>query len=185
MKSKKFITSIKHLALAALLPVLAFSFYGCGSNTPESAEPPKNEPPVQTTPEEPVTPTIPDRYEGTDWAKNQTLPDADGAREKLNTLYGGAEKVFLLNQNVSRMPCPQGEIITLNMTYTVGEYTKLILEDSITEFNEVFSVINPNYKFAVNYSPTESDFTKKYSVKMSATDKLAVTETSQVFGLAH
>ncbi|MDE6303037.1 MAG: hypothetical protein K2M36_05570, partial [Clostridia bacterium] len=67
----------------------------------------------------------------------------------------------------------------------VGEYPKMILEDSIAEFNEVFSVINPNYKFAVNYAPTDADFAKKYSVRMSASDKLAVTETSQVFGLAH
>ena len=71
------------------------------------------------------------------------------------------------------------------MTYEVGEYAKMILEDSVTEFNEVFSVINPHYKIAVNYSPTEADFAQKYSVRMSVSDSLAVTETSQVFGLAH
>ncbi|MDE6274802.1 MAG: hypothetical protein K2L87_07140, partial [Clostridiales bacterium] len=57
--------------------------------------------------------------------------------------------------------------------------------NSIDEFNKVFSIINPNYRFAINYAPTEEDFAKKYSVRMSVSDSLAVTETSQVFGLAH
>ena len=120
------------------------------------------------------------------WATNFDLPDADGALTKLNEIYGGADKVFLLQSNrIARMPCPQGEAVTLNLTFDVGEYAKLILEDCVAEFNEVFAVVNPHYKFAVNYSPAEEDFTKKYSVKLSASNSLAVTETSQVFGVAH
>lgn len=122
----------------------------------------------------------------TAWATNFDLPDADGALAKLNEIYGGNDKVFLLQNNViARMPCPQGEAVTLNLTFAVGEYAKLILEDCVEEFNEVFSVINPNYRFTVNYTPADEDFTKKYSVKLSASSNLAVTETSQVFGVAH
>ena len=120
------------------------------------------------------------------WAENFELPDADIALNNLNRIYGGSDKVFLLQANkIARMPCPHGEVITLNCTFEVGEYAKLILSDSIDEFNEVFAVINPNYKFAVNYSPTADDFAQKYSIKLTASDNLAVTETSQVFGVAH
>lgn len=120
------------------------------------------------------------------WAGNFNLPDADGAMSKLNEIYGGADKVFLLqNQKIARMPCPQDEVVTLNATFEIGEYARLILEDSIAEFNEVFAQINPNYRFAINYSPAEVDFTKKYSVRFSASDNLPATETSQVFGVAH
>ena len=120
------------------------------------------------------------------WASNFNLPDSDVALNKLIEIYGGADKVFLLlNNNIARMPCPQGETVTINVTFEVGDYTKLILEDSIAEFNEVFKAINPNYTFAINYNPTESDFSNKYSVKLSASNNLAATETSQVFGVAH
>ena len=120
------------------------------------------------------------------WASNFDLPDADGALTKLNEIYGGADKVFLLlDKKIARMPCPKGEVITVNVTFEVDKYAKLVLDDSIAEFNEVFAVINPNYTFAINYAPAEEDFAKKYSVKLSASDNLTVTETSQVFGVAH
>ena len=120
------------------------------------------------------------------WSSNYDLPDAEYALTRLNEIYGGSNKVFLLLDNrIARMPCPHSEEITINVTFGVGEYAKLILEDSIAEFNEVFTVINPNYKFAINYLPAEKDFAKKYSVKLSASDNLSVTETSQVFGVAH
>ena len=120
------------------------------------------------------------------WASNFELPDAEKALAKLAEIYGGADKVFLLmSNNIARMPCPQGEVVTVNATFELGEYARLILEDSIAEFNEVFENINPNYKFAINYAPTENDFAQKYSVKLSASDNLSQTETSQVFGVAH
>ena len=120
------------------------------------------------------------------WADNFELPDADIALARLNEIYGGSDKVFLLQKNkIARMPCPQGEVVTINLTFKAGEYTKLVLNDSIAEFNEVFAVINPNYKFAINYSPAEEDFSKKYSIRLSASDSLPETQTSQVFGVAN
>ena len=120
------------------------------------------------------------------WASNFNLPDSDAALNKLIEIYGGEDKVFLLlNNKIARMPCPQGETVTINVTCDVGEYAQLVLEDSIAEFNEVFTVINPNYTFAINYNPTDSDFSNKYSVKLAASSNLTETETSQVFGVAH
>ncbi len=173
----------KLLGAAAFAVALTLSCFGCASVPDGSTE---QDPPTGT-PEIPSEPAPPPVEEETPaWAENFTLPNADEAYEKLKDLYGGADKIFLLQSGkIARMPCPQGETITLNMNYEPGEYAKLLLEDSVEEFNDVFSVINPNYKFAINYSPAESDFAQKYSVRMSVSDNLAVTETSQVFGLAH
>ena len=163
------------LAITATL-----SCFGCADNSD-----------VDNLPDSENSGHIPDGDSSNDndppsWASNFDLPDRDIALSKLNEIYGGSDKVFLLQANsIVRMPCPQGEVITLNVSLEVGEYAKLVLEDSVAEFNEVFTVINPNYKFAINYSPTDADFAKKYSVKLTASDSLAVTETSQVFGVAH
>lgn len=145
---------------------------------PEPIEPEPVKPePVEPEPVEPEPPT---------WSTEYGLPDADGAMQKLVEIYGGTSKVFLLQNNrIARMPCPRGEVITLNFTFEVGEYAKLVLEDSVSEFNEVFGVINPNYKFAINYDPTDDDFNAKYSVRMSHADKLSVSNTGEVFGFAH
>lgn len=174
MKTERSVKVSIRLVAALICASLCFVFFGC------KAPPDASIPGGGSTEEQPEQPTVPA------WSENFTLPDADVALEKLAALYGGAEKVFLLqNGRIARMPCPHGETITLNMTFETGEYTRLILEDSVAEFNEVFSAINPNYRFAVNYAPTESDFAAKYSVRVSVSDDLAVTETSKVFGLAH
>lgn len=216
MKKKKLVHKFIPLIVALACAALAFPCFACSlgvdptvgtpgggsasetenpsggdDNKPETppsgtAEPPSGEYPTGGGPSTEKPPEEDPPEDPPAWASNFTLPDADGAMQKLVEIYGGADKVFLLqNGRIARMPCPQGETVTLNMTYEVGEYAKLVLEDSVAEFNEVFSVINPNYKFAINYAPTESDFAAKYSVRMSASDNLAVTETSRVFGLAH
>lgn len=195
MKIQGFTKFILLFTVALLCVTLTLSCFGCVPNGTAPETPSDNGTPPENTSDgdkTDVTPpdSNPSTPDGDDeppaWAQNFNLPDADGAMSALIDIYGGAEKVFLLqNDKIARMPCPQGETVTLNMTYEVGEYTKLILEDCVAEFNEVFAVINPNYKFAVNYAPAESDFSAKYSVKMSASSNLAVTETSQVFGLAH
>lgn len=184
---------LMYLCIVLLALALTVTCFGCTnkSNTPSGNEDPTNppsssgdtsgDPSQEEPPKQEQPPEIPPL-----WASNFNLPDADIALNKLVDIYGGKDKVFLLlNNNVARMPCPQGEVITVNTTFEMGEYTKLILEDSLAEFNEVFASINPNYKFTINYTPSEDDFANKYSVKLSASNNLAATETSQVFGVAH
>ena len=171
--------------LCAVLLTLALLF-ACVGCCPDNTPPNSDELPGNT--EQPNAPpsTTPDDKEPPKWAINYELPDADVALAKLVEIYGGEDKLFLLlKNNIARMPCPQGEVVTINATFDLGEYAKLILEDSIAEFNEIFATINPNYKFAINYNPTEEDFAQKYSVRLSASDNLSETETSQVFGVAH
>ena len=120
------------------------------------------------------------------WASNFQLPNADDTLNKLVEIYGSKDKMFLLlPNNIVRMPCPQGEVVTVNVTCNVGKYAQIVLNDSIDEFNEIFAVINPHYRFAINYNPTQDDLSQKYSVKLSAADNLGTTETSETFGYAH
>ena len=120
------------------------------------------------------------------WASDFTLPDADDAMNKLSEIYGDTDKIFLLrNGNIARMPCPRNETITFNMRYEVNEYAKLVLNDCVDEFNEVFSVINPNYGFEINYAPSDEAFDAKYSVRMNASETLSASGTGEAFGLAH
>ncbi|MDE6059969.1 MAG: hypothetical protein K2G31_00630, partial [Clostridia bacterium] len=122
MKNKSFINISKWIILAALIAVLSFVCVAC--DVPSSSdgvpsdgstlEPSGNEPSIENPSgngPSVVNPSDDDwynRYDTTAWAESFTLPDADGALEKLNTIYGGAEKVFLLqNGRIARMPCPQ------------------------------------------------------------------------------
>ena len=108
------------------------------------------------------------------WAYTYALPKAEDALLRIDEIYGGSEKAYLLGNTVQRMPCPEyGNVMTFNMSYTVGEYARIALEDAVTEFNEVFSVINPNYTFRINYSPAPSDYDSKYSIRMTVTDNFA------------
>lgn len=177
-KNKSYLKFLTWLCALLLALVVAATCFGCAvDSTTPSGDSSQEQAPGQE-PEQEQTPQP--------WESNFNLPDKDDAYNKLVDIYGGADKVFLLlNGNVARMPCPQGETITVNVAFEMGEYAKLVLEDSIAEFNEVFKVINPNYKFAINYTPTDSDYSNKYSIKLTASSNLAVTETSQVFGVAH
>lgn len=145
------------LALAA-----AFSVLSCGGENPP-----------EDVPSSPA------------WASDFSLPDADKAMERLKEIYGGEENMFLLRAGgIVRMPCPQNETITFNMKYEVNDFVKLVLEDSVAEFNEIFSVINPNYRFAIDFAPKSEAFEKKYSVRMSSAETLSVSGTGEAFGVA-
>lgn len=113
------------------------------------------------------------------WSKNYTLPEKETALEKLVDIYGSEEAIFLLQTNtIRRMKCPEnGEYITLNFKFTPNDYAKLLFEDSVQEFNDVFSVINPNYKFKINYSPSQEDFEEYYSIRVQTVQAFSSSTT--------
>lgn len=171
---KLYVKIVNSLLSVLCAATLCFSFFGC---TPRTTPGDTTDPTEPTTPIEPEIPP---------WSTTYDLPDADGAMQKLVGIYGGESKIFLLqNGHIARMPCPRGEVISLNLRYEADDYVRLILEDCVNEFNEVFAVINPNYVFRINYSPTDEDFAAKYSVRMSKADELASSDVREVFGLAH
>ncbi len=108
------------------------------------------------------------------WATEYALPSEESVNSKLLEIYGSQEKTYLLNNTIQRMPCPEnGATMTFNMRYEVDEYAKIVLEDAVNEINEIFKVINPNYKFAINYTPKQEDFDSKYSIKMNIIDNFS------------
>lgn len=102
------------------------------------------------------------------------LPETEDALARVDEIYGGREKAYLLGNTVQRMPCPEfGSVMTFNMSYAVGAYAQIVLEDAVREFNEVFAVINPNYTFRINYNPAPADYDSKYSIRMTVTDNFS------------
>lgn len=157
------------IVLFAIIIVSSFATAGCGiTENPPSYET-ESETPLpggddgkeeNLPPEEEKDPPL--------WSQTYVLPKADKVKERLIEIYGGEEKLFLLQDRVLRMPCPQdGAYITFNFTYRINDYAKALFEDSVAEFNDVFAVINPNYKFKINYQPSEDDFKSPYSVRMN------------------
>ncbi len=168
------------LSIAAMFAATSLSLISCAPHSPHDPTPPSNdgsaiEPPPDT--EQPEKPS---------WSSNFALPDADAAMAKLVEIYGSSDKIFLLrDERIARMPCPQGERISVNVTYEMNDRAKLVLDDCIAEFNEIFDVINPNYEFIVNYAPTDDEIEAEYSIKMTHAPTLSVTETSFALGMAH
>ena len=156
---KKFLT----LSVAAVLSLTVAVIAGCKNGDNESGDE-KAEPPL--------------------WASTYTLPDAQSAMDKVLEIYGSAEKTYLLQSSIVRMPCPEnGAGMTINVKCELGEYAKLVLEDSVEEFNDVFKVINPNYKFAVNYAPTDADLASENSIRLTSAT-LQSSETKMTLGQA-
>ena len=181
-KDNLFSRWLRIVCVVALILAFTISCVGCHDINPDTNTPTGNGDPSQDE-----TPPLTDADETPPaWASNYDLPDAEDALARLIDIYGSKDKLFLLmSNNIARIPCPRDETVTINVTFNVGEYAKLILNDSIDEFNEVFAVINPHYKFAINYAPTADDLADKYSVKLSIADNLGSTDTSETFGFAH
>ena len=156
-KTRGFLIAL--LLSVAVAFTIAFSFSGCeydnSGNSNGQAETPE-------TPDESET-------QGDKWKTNYNLPDSDGVKVKLLEIYGSEEKMFWLQQNrVVRMACPQNDTyISLDFMFEPIAYAKTVFEDCVAEFNEVFSVINPHYKFRINYAPSEEDFESEHSVRVS------------------
>lgn len=105
-----------------------------------------------------------------EWAGEYTLPDEHEAMARVLEIYGSEEKTYLLQPGkIMRMPCPEnGAAMRINVACEMGRYAKIVFEDSVAEFNDVFAVINPNYKFEINYSPETADFESEYSIKLTS-----------------
>lgn len=139
----------KYAVLTLVIMMFTFAFVACGKTVPPA------------------------------WSKNYTLPEKETALERLVDIYGDEEAVFLLQKNtIRRMKCPEnGEYVKLNFTFNPSDYAKLLFEDSVQEFNDVFSVINPNYKFKINYNPSQEDFQEYYSIRVQTVQAFASADT--------
>ncbi|MBE7076247.1 MAG: hypothetical protein E7375_04225 [Clostridiales bacterium] len=114
------------------------------------------------------------------------LPSQQEAKAKLTQLYQNVEDyVFTSNSgNFYRLLYPKGDYIYINICFNTNEMQREILELSIAEFNNVFSMINPNYKYKLNFSPTKQDTLSPYSIEVYETDSLPSDSEDQVVGRA-
>lgn len=77
------------------------------------------------------------------------------------------------NADSPRLPCPKNsDGIKINVNFEANELQKEVIEESIAEFNKVFEVINPAYRFVINYSPDILDKLDPYSVDIDLANKL-------------
>lgn len=93
------------------------------------------------------------------------LPTEEQTKSRLLAIYEDESKMYMLRDYLVRFPAPVGqEKIKVNLQFSPTRAQKLIFEDCIEEFNNVFDIINPNYQFEINYSPTQQDLLNPYGI---------------------
>ena len=100
------------------------------------------------------------------------LPSENNANQKLQQLLGKDYQSYLLGENtLVRLPCPiGGNSIKVNVEFETTPLQREIIEEVLAEYNYVFQVINPNYKFEVNYEPAQEDLSNPYYIDLRKTD---------------
>lgn len=103
---------------------------------------------------------------------NHKLPSAQTVEARFGSIFESNESNFVYRQNtLTRLPCAiNGKGIAINIAFDATQEQKMIIQESFNEYNELFKMINPNYKFVCNFSPTEKDFKNPYSIKIQTTD---------------
>lgn len=107
-----------------------------------------------------------------DVLETHKLPSEEEVNKKLQSFLGDEYEDYLLQENkLVRLPCPTGgESIKVNVQFEMDNKQKEIIEQSLEEYNYIFDVINPNYKFEVNYTPTEEDLNNPYNIDIRKVD---------------
>ena len=100
------------------------------------------------------------------------LPSENIVKQKLAGLMGQEGNFMLRDGVLTRLPCPVGQPIVLNINFNATVEQQNWLNESLREFNDLFAVVNPNYKFVCNFSPTEKDLNNKYSIDVQISGEL-------------
>lgn len=111
------------------------------------------------------------------------LPSKETASKNLENLLGSNYGSYMLrDKTLVRLPCPEnGESIKVNIDCQLSNETLELIKFSFDEYNKIFEVINPNYKFEMNYNPTEQDLKNPYNIDIRVTDAFEENEK----GIAH
>jgi len=93
------------------------------------------------------------------------LNDKNTVKAELLKSFGNKDNLYLIDNDIIRMPCPiNKETIKININFQTTKTQKHILQYCIDEFNDIFTFINPVYKFELNYTPTESDLISPHNI---------------------
>lgn len=107
-----------------------------------------------------------------DNSESEPLQSEEIVKSKLYNILGENYESYLIKKDkLVRLPCPQnGKPIQVNIEFELNETQKEIIEACLAEYNQVFEIINPNYKFVLNYSPTTEDLSNIYSIDVRKID---------------
>ena len=94
--------------------------------------------------------------------KVNELPSKEIAYNSIYSDVGGKEYSYLSG---ARLVIPKKiDAIPVNINFKPTEEQKRYIVDAITEFNAVFEKINPNYKFKVNFNPSDKDLKNEFGI---------------------
>ncbi len=78
----------------------------------------------------------------------------------------------LFNDRIARLiPPPEGKNYLININFETDEEQRKAISDAFDEYNQIFSIINPNYYFKVNFSPTKLDMNNLHCVTVNISER--------------
>ena len=159
----------KTLKTIGMIAVMASCFAGCKNPDPSTSA---EKPVILPNDTQPI------------YVQTHALPTQEETMDRLIEIYGDESKMYLLKDQIIRFPCPvDQEKIQINFEFKPTITQKIIFEEAISDYNEFFSVINPNYQFEINYTPTEQDLLNPYSIDIQKVEK--IENSPSVLGQAH
>ncbi|MBP3619971.1 MAG: hypothetical protein J6J24_04870 [Clostridia bacterium] len=106
------------------------------------------------------------------------LPTMEEAYNRLSAL----DSTTPLPKQINRLALPKNnESIKINFTFQATPAQQNLFNQAISEFNDIFAVINPAYFFEANYSPSKSDLTNIYNISVKGVETF---EDKNMLGLA-
>ena len=95
------------------------------------------------------------------------LPSEKEVRSRLKEIYENKNEIFLSGKTFQRLAYPKmGDKIKINFTFDCSENIKDIFHQCIKQYNDIFSVINPNYQFEANFNPSEQDLLNPFYINV-------------------
>jgi len=135
--------------------IAASCFVGCSN---------KN---AHTNQNEPNTPIYTHQY---------NLPTTQDAFDRLLEIYGDIDNMYLREKETHvgpytkntlvRLPYKKNETIKVNLKFEAPDFFYDIMDSCLQEYNYVFSIINPNYQFELNTSPSSQELLDPYAVNI-------------------
>ena len=109
----------------------------------------------------------------------QPLPEKPAVYKSLEKNNVGAEYLSILDNyafnkvfrddEITRLPLPNNmDYFKINVCFETNDKQKQVFQKIFDEYNEIFSVINPKYKFKLNFEPTLLDRLSPYAINYTS-----------------
>lgn len=106
-------------------------------------------------------------------SREMPLSDMDAVGSLLDDYGADTRYISKYGDHVSSrlIAPPDGKPHMINVNFETNEVQKEAIESAFYEYNRIFSVINPNYHFQVNFNPTGKEKQALYSTNMYIDDQ--------------